>query len=1148
MEFDAWIDNQKCLLKTERDEEVAQQNEMLAADASGKGNHADQINNSSRRRHAVFPLAVTELSVGLFGRTMCRLQRYGGKAVRKENENYPRLPANRLSPGDIVTLRPVASNIRSTPSASSSSDKLLPQFPSGVIKYVRDHSVLVIFEANAEMAHDDIFRGSPGPLRLDLLGNEVTYKRLTSAVQSLTAAAADANHPAARLIAVAIGKEMSSISSTPIYPSINFFTNLNESQRKAIAMALSTKDFCVIHGPPGTGKTTTVVELIRQLVSRGDRVLAVAPSNIAVDNLAERLSVTPKGQDRQLRLLRVGHPARITPMILKNTLEAVTSQGDESLVVADIQREIQEHYSSLSATDKKTGRFVASRKARHRVYQETKLLRKELKKWEDKARERAFNNTDVVFATTIGVAGRALRFNGEAPFDAVVIDEAAQALEAESWISILKSTGGRCILAGDHCQLPPTITSESAREGGLGITLFDRLVKNPRSISARRCSLPQIENVPVCLLNVQYRMNEVISNWASQEMYDNKLLPASDVAKRTLSDIPSVAEKIELISSYIAEGQDNNGGHDYELTLELLQTPFVLIDTAGLSLVEISDEDSGSKANPGEAHIVSAYLSKIIGEAQLNPSDIAIITPYSAQVSMLKEYLEDHDEGKDWLTRGLEVRTVDGFQGREKELVVLSMVRSNLRKQVGFLADERRINVAVTRAKRQVVLVCDSETVGSNEFLSRLLRYIENAPSALSISALELAPSTFYEEGVLANADERFVESTPKKIKAKKSKPKQQLKADEEDSRQNRKSQFRIFMRSLHDRWNHGRNLHKEIASLRDLGAPLHISSDGSFSEWAFPTTFSSFDRHLIHELAEAFDLGHESHGSIEDNSRYVVVMSRAEKAVEKTFVDGVMKVDEVEVDDPNFGLSQSEIKTASHELQKQREIASSILACEPSESNASMLPNEGVSLSSKQVNNSAPTIPVAAASTMHMAPAPNEILRSLHAEREARQKARSNSMKSDQSLSAPDHMNTQVKKNKNKNKKKKKKKKGGGVEKKKNNDNQDRQDSRSATSAKTASSQLDELDDMAFLDAMVAENQARIKSQNKPKNWIKAEAQKWRISPDGRLSGSRKGALTAAQRSDKAKLLRNKIAKSKNNRAPTKTKKGAKKNTTSRK
>ena len=139
----------------------------------------------------------------------------------------------------------------------------------------------------------------------------------------------------------------------PILAHMNFFAPLNESQRKAVAIALSTKDFCVIHGPPGTGKTTTVVELIRQLVLRGDRVLAVAPSNIAVDNLAERLSVTPRGQEKKLRLLRVGHPARITPTILKNTLEAVTSRGDDSLVVADIQRELQEHYSSLSAKDKK---------------------------------------------------------------------------------------------------------------------------------------------------------------------------------------------------------------------------------------------------------------------------------------------------------------------------------------------------------------------------------------------------------------------------------------------------------------------------------------------------------------------------------------------------------------------------------------------------------------------------------------------------------------------------------------------------------------------------------------------------------------------------------------------------------------------------
>jgi ATP-dependent RNA/DNA helicase IGHMBP2 len=874
--------------------------------------------------------------------------------------------------------------------------------------------------------------------------------------------------------------------------------------------------------------------LIRQLVLRGNRVLAVAPSNIAVDNLAESLAATPPGQERPLRLLRVGHPARITPAVLENTLEAVTSRGDESLVVADIQKELQQHFAALSARDKKTGRFVASRQARRRVYKETKTLRKELRQWENKARSRAFGNADVVFATTVGVAGRAVRFNGEAPFDVVVIDEAAQALEAACWISILKATGGgRCVLAGDHCQLPPTITSDAARDAGLGTTLFDRLVNKAerRHQTSAEHALPTVENVPVCLLNVQYRMHEAISRWASREMYLGKLKAAPEVAKRKLSELPGVADRVRALVDGGHEDDDEEEQDDHtELTVELLDAPLVLVDTAGLSLDEVEDVESGSKANPGEALLVAAYLSRMIGDAGVHPADVAVISPYSAQVSLLKQTLEESDDavGESWSSRGLEVRTVDGFQGREKELVVLSLVRSNLQKQVGFLADERRINVAVTRAKRQVVVICDSETAGANAFLARLLTHIEEEPTALSISALELVPSLCGEDEIAVSmAGGRFGESKANAATSATKARQGGAKSAAAKAARNAKRQAELggFVRSLKERWENGASTENNSV---EMGSS--VEADGSFDAWAFPVSFSSFDRHVIHEMAEALHLGHESFGRQEDGTRYVVLSVAKTQEVSAAAAG---QPDEFEYNDEALKHETSRSKVKEDEA-----------VLMPSVSAAKVPPDAPPETPPKVVVPSQTRKP----STSPAPASANSMLSSLAQEREARRAARLAAANQRQlempalgvhaadkaiSSKATPKNNSNNNNNNNNNNKKKKKKKKKKMMKAKQKASQE-----SSKNTSDAAVVMDGLDEMAFLDAMVAENQAAAKKRDKPKNWVKAEAQRWRINTDGVLSGSRGGTLSARERNDKAKLLRNKIVTSQNGRGTSKAKK----------
>ncbi|KAK4404890.1 DNA-binding protein SMUBP-2 [Sesamum angolense] len=389
-------------------------------------------------------------------------------------------------------------------------------------------------------------------------------------------------------------------------------------------------------------KTTTVVEIILQEVKRGTKILACAASNIAVDNIVERLV------PHRVKLVRVGHPARLLPQVLESALDAQVLRGDNSALANDICKEMKAlNGKLLKAKDKNTKREIR---------RELKTLSKEERKRQQLAVTDVIKNADVVLTTLTGALSKKL--DGFS-FDLVIIDEAAQALEIACWIALLK--GPRCILAGDHLQLPPTIQSVEAEKKGLGRTLFERLTD-------------LYGDDVTSMLTVQYRMHELIMNWSSEELYDGKKSP------------------FKCCCHTLYELEDVKKSSSTEPTL-------LLIDIAG-RLVE-----SGVQA-----------------------ANVGIITPYAAQVVQLKMLKSKEDKLKD-----MEISTVDGFQGREKEAIIISMVRSTQRE-----SDRRRMNVAVTRARRQCCIICDTETVSGDKFLERLIEYFEEHGEYLSASEYDL--------------------------------------------------------------------------------------------------------------------------------------------------------------------------------------------------------------------------------------------------------------------------------------------------------------------------------------------------------------------------------------------------------------------------
>ena len=496
--------------------------------------------------------------------------------------------------------------------------------------------------------------------RLDLSSDEVSAKRQRSALLRAKSAQGDR---LAELRDVLMGRRQPEFGHHDDQPVID--TGLNHAQREAVRFALSARDVALIHGPPGTGKTTAVVELIRRAVRDGQKVLASAPSNMAVDNIFERL--VNAGQ----RAVRLGHPARVMPELRARTLDLLVKDHADVRLSRKLVKEAMGLF-------RQAGRYTRARPepgARREARREAKSLLADARRLEALAVEQILDTADVLCATTTGLSSRIL---GTRRFDLAVIDEACQSTEPGCWIPV--PWCDRVVLAGDHCQLPPTVVSPEAAAEGLSTSLFERLVALHGPSIARR-------------LTVQYRMHEAVMDFSSLEFYDAELEADATVRGHVLSDLPDVA------------------------SAPLTQSPIEFIDTAGASFDEEIEPDGESRLNRREAALACRKVGQLL-DSGVAPGCIGVISPYAAQVRLLRELLPDS---------GLEVDSVDGFQGREKEAIVISLVRSNPKGELGFLKDVRRMNVAMTRARRKLLVIGDSATLSGNPFYRRMIDYFETS-------------------------------------------------------------------------------------------------------------------------------------------------------------------------------------------------------------------------------------------------------------------------------------------------------------------------------------------------------------------------------------------------------------------------------------
>lgn len=427
--------------------------------------------------------------------------------------------------------------------------------------------------------------------------------------------------------------------------------SLNESQQNAIRFALASKEVALIHGPPGTGKTHTLIELILQLLQRKQRVLVCGPSNISVDNIVERLA------PHKIPMLRLGHPARLLPSVLSYSLEVLTRTGDTGALVNDIRDEMDAKHAKIKKT--------RNGKEKRAIYLEIKDLRKEYREREANCVESLVRSSQVVLATLHGAGGHYLKRQS---FDVLIIDEASQALEASTWTAILGCEVSKVILAGDHLQLPPTIKSKNSKstnpkdelsnkEPNLETTMFDRLLAK-HGDSVKR------------MLTTQYRMHELIMRYPSDTIYGGRLMADESVKNRLLTGLPYNVQKTEETEEPLIF-YDTQGG-DFPEQSESV------VDNAKYSLF------GDSKTNQYEAQVLCIHVYKLVSLG-IKAEDIAIITPYNGQVAIISSLLRDKYPG-------IEIGSVDGFQGREKEVIIVSLVRSNAEGSVGFLSDKRRLN------------------------------------------------------------------------------------------------------------------------------------------------------------------------------------------------------------------------------------------------------------------------------------------------------------------------------------------------------------------------------------------------------------------------------------------------------------------------
>lgn len=520
---------------------------------------------------------------------------------------------------------------------------------TATVNYVEDNRMVVILPDSESLIQLQNML-HPG---IQLSFDENTFKLMFA---SLNAVINDKNGRLAELRDIFHGtRPATELTFSPIR-----FPWLNASQEKAVNKVLCAKDVAIVHGPPGTGKTTTLVEAIYETLHRENQVLVCAQSNMAVDWISEKLV------DRGIPVLRIGNPVRVNDKMLSFTYERRFESHPDYPLLFGMRRTIRQLYETMRKGHAES------------IRQKINSLRDRADELEMRIHESLFSEARVVACTLTGAANKLL-FRQH--FATLFIDEAAQALEAACWIAIRKA--GRVILAGDHCQLPPIVTCHEAMKGGLAQTLMQKIATNkPECVS---------------LLNIQYRMNDAIMRFSSQWFYHNSLQSAPAVKYR--------------------------GILDYD-------TPIEWINTETSDAEEEFVEYSYGRINKAEAELtlkhLETYLNKIGKQRILEERiDIGLISPYQAQVQYLRRQIKKRSFFTPY-RKLITIDTVDGFQGQERDIIVISLVRSNDKGSIGFLNDLRRMNVAITRARMKLIILGNAATLTHNTFYKQLFEYISS--------------------------------------------------------------------------------------------------------------------------------------------------------------------------------------------------------------------------------------------------------------------------------------------------------------------------------------------------------------------------------------------------------------------------------------
>lgn len=537
-----------------------------------------------------------------------------------------------------------------------------PQELNGTIKSVSRNSMKLI--VNCDELPDWCYEGKLG---INIQFDENSYLEMQRALDQLLSGKNKRLNELLDILEAGQSPQFDENYKEVIVPGLNL------SQNRALRHVLSAKDIAVVHGPPGTGKTSTMVHAICLCVQEEQQVLVCAPTNTAVDLICEKL------MELGVDVLRLGHPARVSEQTQSCSLDGKMAASKHYKEIKSLRRNAEEYFRMAGKYKRVFGREEAEQRAAY--YTEAKSCIKEARILEDLVEEELFKQSQVICCTPVSSTHRGL---SRKKFKTLFFDEASQALEPMVWIPLLKCE--RLLLFGDHFQLPPVVKSMEAKKGGLDRSLLDRCIELDSS---------------TVLLNRQYRMNQLIMGFSNKWFYKGELQADESVREHVLAD---------------------EAEHYLDKCLEF-------IDTAGCDFEEQQNPETLSYSNPGEGRVLYKHLQNLLsvysGLTYTRPIDVGIICPYKEQREWLMEHFEEFELDREKLNN-LHIKTIDGFQGEERDVIYISLVRSNEKQEIGFLADERRMNVALTRARKKLVVIGDSSTIGLNPFYKAFLEYCEN--------------------------------------------------------------------------------------------------------------------------------------------------------------------------------------------------------------------------------------------------------------------------------------------------------------------------------------------------------------------------------------------------------------------------------------